>query len=85
MKLPFCLSPSFIVISTPLLLNWMEEFNNLFNSNPIGPYPAMILLIGYTFTLSTQRPSYRRNITKLRTIKAITKKGDRDIYIGHSD
>ena len=63
----------------------MEEFNNLFNSNPIGPYPAIILLIGYTSVLSTQRPSYRKNITKLKTIKAITKKGDRDIYIGHSN
>ena len=51
----------------------------------MGPYPAMILLIGYTSMLFTQRLSYRRNITKLRTIKAVTKKGDRDIYIGHSN
>ena len=45
----------------------------------------MILLIGYTSVLSVQRLSYKRNITKLRTIKAITEKGDRDIYIGHSN
>ena len=63
----------------------MEEFNNLFNSNPIGPYLAIILLIKYTSTPSTQRPSYGRNIIKLRTIKAVTKKGNRDIYIGHSN
>jgi Holliday junction resolvasome RuvABC DNA-binding subunit len=63
----------------------MEEFNNLFNSNLIGPYLAMILLIKYTSVPSTQRLSYRRNITKLRTIKAVTKKGDKDIYIGHSN
>ena len=68
-----------------LLLNWIEEFNNLFNSNLIGPYLAMILLIKYTSTPSIQRPSYRRNITKLRTEKAVTKKGNKDIYIGHSD
>ena len=84
-KLLFCLSPSLIIIPIPLLLNWMEEFNNLFNSNLIRPYLVIILLIGYTSMLFTQRLSYRRNITKLRTIKAITKKGDRDIYIGHSD
>ena len=35
--------------------------------------------------LSMQRLSYKRNITKLKTIKTITKKGDRDIYIGHSN
>ena len=57
----------------------MEEFNNLFNTNPIKPYLAMTLLIGYTFILSTQRPSYRRNITKLITIKAATVKGDKVI------
>ena len=84
-KLLFCLSPSLIITSAPLLLNWIEEFNNLFNSNPIGPYPAMILLIGYTSVLFTQRPSYGRNITKLKTVKTVTKKGDRDIYIGHSN
>ena len=63
----------------------MEEFNNLFNNNLMGPYPAIILLIKYISVLFTQRPSYGRNITKLRTIKAITKKGNRDIYIGHSN
>ena len=63
----------------------MEEFNNLFNSNSIGLYPAIILLIGYTSVLFIQRPSYGRNITKLRTIKAVTKKGNKDIYIGHSN
>ena len=63
----------------------MEKFNNLFNSNPIGPCLAIILLIKYTSVLFTQRPSYRRNMTKLRTIKAITEKGDRDIYIGYSN
>ena len=51
----------------------------------MGPYPAIILLIGYTSALSIQRPSYRRNITKLRTKKAVTKKSNKDIYIGHSD
>ena len=61
----------------------MEEFNNLFNNNLIGPYLVIVLLIGYISILFMQRPSYRRNITKLRTIKAITKKGDRDIYIGY--
>ena len=45
----------------------------------------MILLIEYTSVLFIQRPSYKRNITKLRTVKAITAKGDRDIYIGHSN
>ena len=63
----------------------MEEFNNLFNGNLIGLYPAIILLIEYTSTLFTQRPSYKRNITKLKTAKAITEKGDKDIYIGHSN
>ena len=61
----------------------MEEFNNLFNGNPMGPYPVIILLIGYTSILSTQRPNYGRNITKLKTKKAVTKKGNKDIYIGH--
>ena len=51
----------------------------------IGPYPAIILLIKYTSALSIQRPSYKRNMTKLRTKKAITKKGDKDIYIKHSN
>ena len=63
----------------------MEEFNNLFNSNLIGPYLAIILLIKYTSILFTQRPSYKRNITKLKTIKVITKKGNKDIYLGHSN
>jgi hypothetical protein len=63
----------------------MEEFNNFFDSNLIGPCLAIILLIGYTSTPSTQRPSYRKNITKLRTEKAIIKKSDKDIYIGHSN
>ena len=49
----------------------------------MGPYPAIILLIKYISTLFTQRLSYGRNITKLKTIKAVTEKGDRDIYIGH--
>ena len=57
----------------------MEKFNNLFNSNPIGPYLVMILLIGYISAPFIQRPSYRRNITKLKTTKAITKKGNKDI------
>ena len=48
----------------------MEEFNNLFNSNPIGPCLAIVLLIGYISTLFIQRPSYRRNITKLIIIKS---------------
>ena len=51
----------------------------------MGPYPAMILLIGYIFTLFIQRLSYGRNITKLKIIKTVTEKGDRDIYIGHSN
>jgi hypothetical protein len=51
----------------------------------MGPYSAKILLIGYTSTLSTQRLSYRKNITKLKTIKAVTEKGDKDIYIGYSN
>jgi hypothetical protein len=63
----------------------MEEFDNLFNGNLMGPYSAKILLIGYTSTLSTQRLSYRKNITKLKTIKAVTEKGDKDIYIGYSN
>jgi hypothetical protein len=46
-KLPFYLSLSLVVIPMLLLLNWTEEFDNLFNSNPMGPYLAMILLIGY--------------------------------------
>ena len=39
----------------------------------------MTLLIGYIFTLSTQRPSYRKNMTKLITVKATTVKGDKVI------
>ena len=54
----------------------MEEFNNLFNSNLMGPYLAIVLLIKYTFMLSAQRPSYKRNITKLITVKF-----NKDIYI----
>ena len=49
------------------------------------PYLAMILLIGYISAPSTQRPNYGRNITKLRTEKAVTKKGDKGIYIGYSN
>ena len=51
----------------------------------MGPCLIIILLIGYTSVLSVQRPSYKKNITKLRTKKAVTKKGDKDIYIGHSN
>ena len=51
----------------------------------MGPYLAMILLIGYTSVLSIQRLGYKKNIIKLRTVKAVTKKGNRDIYIGHSN
>ena len=51
----------------------------------MGPYLVIILLIGYISVPSMQRPSYRRNITKLRTKKAVIKKGDKDIYIGHSN
>ena len=54
----------------------MEEFNNLFNSNLMGPYLVIVLLIGYTFTPFIQRPSYKRNITKLITVKF-----NKDIYI----
>ena len=49
----------------------------------MGPYLVIILLIGYTSALFIQRPGYKRNITKLKTKKAVTKKGDKDIYIGH--
>ena len=45
----------------------------------------MVLLIGYIFTLSAQKPNYRKNITKLRIIKAAIVKGDKDIYLGHSN
>jgi hypothetical protein len=51
----------------------------------MGSYSVMILLIKYTSVLSAQRPNYKRNITKLRTVKAITKKGNKDIYIEHSN
>ena len=51
----------------------------------MGPYLAIALLIKYTFTLSVQRPSYKRNITKLITVKAATVKSDKDIYLGHSN
>ena len=40
------------------------------------PCLVIALLIGYTSALFTQRPSYKRNITKLITIKATTVKGD---------
>ena len=68
----------------------MEEFNNLFNGNLIGPYLAMVLLIKYIFILFAQRPSYKRNITKLITVKAVIVKaviikGDKDIYLEHSN
>ena len=39
----------------------------------------MTLLIKYTSVLSTQRLSYRRNITKLITVKAATVKGNKVI------
>ena len=84
-KLPFRLGPTLIVAPAPLLSNWTEEFDNLFDGNPMGPCPAMILLIGHTSAPSAQRPGYGRNMTKLRTEKAVTEKGDKDIYIGHSD
>jgi hypothetical protein len=58
----------------------MEEFNNLFNSNLIGPCLAIVLLIGYIFILSMQRLNYGRNITKLITIK-----GDKGIYLKYSN
>ena len=45
----------------------------------------MILLIGYTSAPFIQRPSYRRNMTKLKTVKIITEKGNKDIYLGHSN
>ena len=51
----------------------------------MGPYLAMILLIGYTSAPFIQRLNYKRNITKLKTKKAVTKKGNKDIYIGHSN
>ena len=45
----------------------------------------MTLLIGYTSVLSIQRPSYKRNITKLITVKAATVKSDKVIVniVGH--
>ena len=43
----------------------------------MGPYLAMTLLIGYTSILFIQRPNYRKNITKLITIKATTIKGNK--------
>ncbi len=45
----------------------------------------MVLLIGYIFTLSVQKPNYRKNMTKLRTVKAAIVKSDKDIYLGHSN
>ena len=59
----------------------MEEFDNVFNSNPIGPCPAMVLLIGHTSVPFIQRLSYRRNMTKLKTVKAAIVKDDKDIYL----
>ena len=49
------------------------------------PCLAIILLIGYISILSMQKPNYGKNITKLRTVKAATVKGDKDIYLGHSN
>ena len=51
----------------------------------MGSCLAMVLLIGYTSALSAQKPNYGKNITKLRTIKAATVKGDKDIYLRHSN
>ncbi len=45
----------------------------------------MVLLIRYISILSTQKPNYRKNITKLKTIKAAIIKGDKDIYLGYSN
>jgi hypothetical protein len=45
----------------------------------------MALLIKYISTPSAQRPSYGKNITKLITVKAATIKGNKDIYLGHSN
>ena len=45
----------------------------------MGPYLAITLLIVYTSILSAQRFSYKRNIIKLITVKAITIKGDKVI------
>ena len=45
----------------------------------MGPYLAITLLIRYTSALFTQRPSYKRTITKLITIKAATVKGNKVI------
>ena len=42
-------------------------------------YLVITLLIGYPSVLSVQRPSYRRNITKLITIKTTTIKSDKVI------
>ena len=58
----------------------MEKFNNLFNGNLIGPYLAIVLLIKYISILSAQRLSYKRNITKLITIK-----GNKGIYLKYSN
>jgi SNF2 family DNA or RNA helicase len=84
-KLLIHLGPSLIVVPTSLLPNWMEKFDNLFNGNLMGLYLAMALLIKYTSVLSVQKPSYKRNITKLITVKAAIVKSDKDIYIGHSN
>ena len=78
-RLLFCLDFSLIITFILLLLNWTEEFNNLFNTNLIESCLAITLLIKYTSILSIQRPSYRKNITKLITIKAATIKGDKVI------
>ena len=43
------------------------------------PCLVITLLIRYTSVLSAQRPSYKRNITKLITVKAATVKGDKVI------
>ena len=43
------------------------------------PCLVITLLIGYTSAPFIQRPSYRRNITKLITVKAATIKSDKVI------
>ena len=46
----------------------------------MGPYLAIVLLIKYISILSAQRPSYKRNIIKLITIKS-----DKGIYLKYSN
>jgi len=45
----------------------------------------MVLLIKYIFVLFTQKPSYKKNITKLKIVKAATIKNNKNIYLGHSN